>query len=107
MSTVLRWARRRARRLFPPKPLTFPRTGYELVTGPEAFEEEQLSEFGAGLYFPVNIGDVYASKYQVVGKLGFGSTSTVWLARRLEYVPQHRQTTRSRLMLLVVTHMSP
>ncbi|KAK7226784.1 hypothetical protein V2G26_014787 [Clonostachys chloroleuca] len=28
-----------------------------------------------------DIGDVYHSKYQVVGKLGFGSTSTVWLAK--------------------------
>jgi hypothetical protein len=46
-------------------------------------EEEQFDQFRAGLYYPVNIGDVYASKYQILGKLGFGSTSTVWLARNL------------------------
>ncbi|KAL5612212.1 hypothetical protein BROUX41_000248 [Berkeleyomyces rouxiae] len=41
-------------------------------------------------YFPVRIGALYhAERYQVVGKLGFGRTSTVWLARDLsagEYV---------------------
>jgi hypothetical protein len=47
-------------------------------------EEEQFDEFKAGQYYPVNIGDVYASKYQVLGKLGFGTTSTVWLARNLQ-----------------------
>ena len=46
-------------------------------------EEEQFGQFKAGLYYPVSIGDVYASKYQILGKLGFGSTSTVWLARNL------------------------
>ncbi|KAK3301837.1 kinase domain protein [Chaetomium strumarium] len=40
--------------------------------------------FKAGNYCPVNIGDLFSSKYQVVGKLGFGSTSTVWLARNLQ-----------------------
>ena len=35
-------------------------------------------------YYPVNIGDVFSSKYQIIGKLGFGVTSTVWLARDLE-----------------------
>ncbi|KAK3324416.1 kinase-like domain-containing protein [Cercophora scortea] len=43
-----------------------------------------FDEFKSGQYYPVNIGDVYESKYQVLGKLGFGSTSTVWLARHLQ-----------------------
>jgi hypothetical protein len=33
----------------------------------------------------MNIGDVFASSYQVVGKVGFGTTSTVWLARDMQY----------------------
>ncbi|KAL2888905.1 CMGC/SRPK protein kinase [Ceratocystis lukuohia] len=38
----------------------------------------------AATYFPVCIGDVYQDgRYQVLGKLGFGRTSTVWLARDL------------------------
>lgn len=47
-------------------------------------EEEHFEEFKAGRYYPVNIGDVFNSKYQVVGKLGFGVTSMVWLARDLQ-----------------------
>ncbi|KAJ8060985.1 hypothetical protein OCU04_010063 [Sclerotinia nivalis] len=32
----------------------------------------------------MRIGDVLSSRYQVVGKLGFGNSSTVWLARDLQ-----------------------
>lgn len=34
----------------------------------------------------MTIGDVYYGKYQVLGKLGFGTTATVWLAEDLRYV---------------------
>jgi serine/threonine-protein kinase SRPK3 len=66
--------------------LKFPTSGFEVVSDAVLFEEEQLEEFHRGVYYPVNIGDVFASKYQVVGKLGFGVTSTVWLARDLQQV---------------------
>ena len=66
--------------------LKFPTSGFEVVSDAVTFEEEQLEEFHRGVYCPVNIGDVFASKYQVVGKLGFGVTSTVWLARDLQQV---------------------
>jgi hypothetical protein len=66
--------------------LKFPTSGFEVVSDAVTFEEEQLEEFHRGVYCPVNIGDVFASKYQVVGKLGFGITSTVWLARDLQQV---------------------
>jgi hypothetical protein len=50
-------------------------------------EEETFDGFKTGNYCPVNIGDLFAfNKYQVVGKLGFGSISTVWLARNLQHV---------------------
>ncbi|KAH6849460.1 kinase domain-containing protein [Alternaria alternata] len=68
--------------------LKFPTSGFEVVSDAVMFEEEQLEEFHRGIYCPVNIGDVFASKYQVVGKLGFGVTSTVWLARDLQQVHQ-------------------
>jgi hypothetical protein len=32
-------------------------------------EEEQFEELKMGRYYPVNIGDIFNSKYQVVGKL--------------------------------------
>jgi len=68
----------------PSLPLAFPTAGFKVVPDSVILEEEQFSEFKSGQYFPVNIGDVYNSKYQILGKLGFGTTSTVWLARNLE-----------------------
>lgn len=42
--------------------------------------EEDPARYCAGGYHPVMIGDVYANRYQVMLKLGFGAYSTVWLA---------------------------
>lgn len=64
-------------------PLRFPTTGFEVIGKEYLLEEEQLKGFQEGWYYPVNIGEVFLCKYQVLGKLGFGVTSTVWLARNL------------------------
>lgn len=65
-------------------PLRFPTTGFDIIPQDVVVEEQMFDRFKAEIYYPVNIGDVYASRYQVLGKLGFGSTSTVWLARNLQ-----------------------
>lgn len=85
MRSLLNLVRNSFRRA-PLTPLQFPATGFSVIKDPFILEEEQFDEFKAGKYYPVNIGDIYASKYQVLGKLGFGTTSTVWLARNLQYV---------------------
>lgn len=84
MSSLLKWARSLSRR--PPLvPLHFPATGFEVVPDAEILEEQQFQDaLNAGQYYPVRIGDVYAQKYQILGKLGYGTTSTVWLARHLQ-----------------------
>lgn len=63
--------------------MCFPTTGFDIVT-PSQILEERFEDLRKGQYYPVNIGDIFRSKYQVVGKLGFGISSTVWLARDLE-----------------------
>lgn len=68
----------------PSPPLRFPTSGFDVIGDSEVLEEERFEEFKAGRYYPVEIGDIFASKYQVIGKLGFGVTSTVWLARDLQ-----------------------
>lgn len=84
MSSLLKWARAFGRRA-PLAPLQFPATGFEVVPGSEILEEELYQDaLNAGQYYPVQIGDIYAQKYQILGKLGFGTTSTVWLARHLQ-----------------------
>lgn len=47
-------------------------------------EEERVRGYRATDYYPVNIGNVFRERYCVVGKLGYGSASTVWLCRDLK-----------------------
>ena len=86
MTSLMKWARTLLRRA-PQTPLRFPTTGFQAIPATQVLEEEIFDGFRTGDYYPVNIGDLFASnKYQIVGKLGFGSTSTVWLARDLQSV---------------------
>ncbi|KAJ9490474.1 hypothetical protein VN97_g2812 [Penicillium thymicola] len=62
----------------------FSTSGFETVRPSEVLDEERFEQFKRGQYYPANIGDVIISKYQIIGKLGFGTTSTVWLARDLK-----------------------
>ncbi|KAJ5903916.1 hypothetical protein N7504_006299, partial [Penicillium tannophilum] len=51
----------------------------------QAIEEETIPGYVAARYYPTRIGEILKDRYQVVGKLGFGASSTVWLARDMEY----------------------
>ncbi|KAI0468193.1 kinase-like protein, partial [Xylaria cf. heliscus] len=64
-------------------PRKFPSTGFELIDPATKFEEETLPFYQKEEYYPMQIGQVVHGHYQVVSKLGFGTTSTVWLARDL------------------------
>jgi len=44
---------------------------------------EHMSEYKPGGYHPVHIGDVFQDRYCILNKLGFGSSSTVWLVEDL------------------------
>lgn len=82
-SLLLSLLRRAARSLVEP-PRAFRTEGYRIVPRTTVLEEERLDGFWKGKYCPVNIGDIYRAQYQVVGKLGYGVASTVWLARDLK-----------------------
>lgn len=56
---------------------------FPLIDPSEKVEEEN---FGIERYYPARIGDILSSRYRIVGKLGFGISSTVWLARDLPSV---------------------
>ena len=47
--------------------------------------EEEKSPYynNPARFYPAHIGDVLDNRYQIAGKLGSGSNSTVWLARDL------------------------
>lgn len=57
--------------------IQFSNPNYELLPTDQKVEEEahDLSR-----YYPVRIGDTLENRYQIVGKLGYGLGSTVWLA---------------------------
>ncbi|KAK2765450.1 hypothetical protein FQN54_008303 [Arachnomyces sp. PD_36] len=44
-------------------------------------EVEKLERYQPGGYHPIHIGDELADRYRVVHKLGYGTYSTIWLAR--------------------------
>uniref|UniRef100_A0AAX7W0B3 non-specific serine/threonine protein kinase n=1 Tax=Astatotilapia calliptera TaxID=8154 RepID=A0AAX7W0B3_ASTCA len=49
---------------------------------PQGFYDEQQenpADYCIGGYYPVEIGDIFVDRYQVVKKLGWGHFSTVWL----------------------------
>ena len=67
----------------PYPPHEFPEAAFKLINAPGHIEEEAWDWYGPGNFYPVRIGEVHGSRYQVVGKLGFGSYGTIWLARDL------------------------
>jgi serine/threonine-protein kinase SRPK3 len=42
---------------------------------------EPFERYDVGGYYPVQIGDQFSSRYRVIHKLGYGNSSTTWLAR--------------------------
>lgn len=52
----------------------------------QPFEEERLPGYSHEQFYPIHIGDTLKSRCVVVGKLGYGASSTVWLCRDTTYV---------------------
>lgn len=64
-------------------PRVFPSIGFEKIDPTLSVEEERLPAYRREDYYPMRIGQVIHENYQVVAKLGYGTTSTVWLSRDL------------------------
>ncbi|EXF83873.1 hypothetical protein CFIO01_03896 [Colletotrichum fioriniae PJ7] len=90
-------------------PRRLPNAEPEELYGQEVrLEEEAFAWYNPDKWYPVQIGHVYESRYQVLLKLGFGSASTVWLCRDLEkhcyvtlkvYETGHRQARNEEVVL--------
>lgn len=83
LSNLRRWAMSRQ----PWLAKDFSNPHFERIVASQLIEEETFPYYVADRYYPVRIGELLGSalgsRYQIVGKLGFGVTSTVWLARDL------------------------
>lgn len=55
-------------------------SSYKALPLDQKIEQEAHDAISKYRYYPVRIGDIVESKYQIVGKLGYGLGSTVWLA---------------------------
>ncbi|KAF8891451.1 kinase-like domain-containing protein [Gymnopilus junonius] len=66
-------------------PRLFPATGFITVPASTKLEEENWTWYTPQSFYPVSIGDVLHSKYQVLYKLGYGTTA-YYLVIRNEYV---------------------
>ena len=60
-------------------PRQFPTTGSTSIPSSENVEEENWPWYTPQSFYPVHIGDVLHSKYQVLYKLGYGTTATIWM----------------------------
>lgn len=49
----------------------------------DLIEEERWPWYTPHSFYPVRIGEVLQSRYQVLYKLGYGTTSTIWMCRDL------------------------
>ncbi|KAI1878991.1 hypothetical protein JX265_003168 [Neoarthrinium moseri] len=72
------------------KPLNFSNTNFTRISPNQKIEEETFPDYVASRYYPAHIGETFVDRYQIVGKLGFGASSTVWLARDLR-LHSHRR----------------
>lgn len=61
-------------------------TGFEVIDPSQLVEEERLPFYNRSHYYPMRIGEVLKDRYQVIAKLGYGTSSTVWLCRDLRYL---------------------
>ncbi|KAF1949724.1 non-specific serine/threonine protein kinase [Byssothecium circinans] len=50
----------------------------------QPLEEEKLPWYKPDQFYPVRIGETLDSNYKVLGKLGYGAYSTVWLCRNIK-----------------------
>lgn len=61
----------------------FPTSGFELLDQSQELDEETLPTYQPEKYYPVNQGEIVNDRYQILAKIGYGVTSTVWLAKDL------------------------
>ncbi|KAH7095003.1 kinase-like domain-containing protein [Paraphoma chrysanthemicola] len=67
------------------KPLHFSNLDFVRLPADQKIEEETRPDYVASRCYPARIGEVFKERYQVVGKLGYGASSTVWLARDMSH----------------------
>ncbi|RDA82551.1 hypothetical protein CP532_0938 [Ophiocordyceps camponoti-leonardi (nom. inval.)] len=93
------------------RPREFPSSGFEMIDPGLKVEEERLPFYKQDDYYPMRIGDIIKDRYQVVAKLGYGTSSTVWLSHDLSehkywVLKVHIHTLKENQELKVYRHLA-
>lgn len=72
------------RRLFRSRPCQTPTVRANVLSVAERIEEECTPHYSPKHFYPMRLYQVLNDRYQVSAKLGWGTSSTVWLARDLD-----------------------
>ncbi|KAJ4132851.1 hypothetical protein NW754_015665 [Fusarium falciforme] len=67
------------------------------------FEEENCGNYNPRNFYPARIGETLGGKYELISKLGWGTGSTVWLARATSWLPWQND----RYVSLKITNNTP
>lgn len=67
--------------LAPAPPAAPPAASLPLLPPTDIVEEEQNQHYNPYHFYPVRLHTTLVDKYVVAAKLGWGTSSTVWLAR--------------------------
>lgn len=73
-------------RAFQHRPWPYPQNLHAKVPRIEVgrrIEEENTPYYDLARFYPARLGEILDGRYQVTTKLGYGTSSTVWLARDL------------------------
>jgi Fe-S oxidoreductase len=60
-------------------------TGGNVHDSADFLEEQWEYKFFQDAFYPERLGDIFRDTYEVLGKLGYGGSSTVWFGRDLAY----------------------
>lgn len=75
-------------RSVPCKPSPFPA---KILPTADLVEEEHTPHYKPQHFYPVRVHEILNNRYQIAAKIGWGTSSTVWLARDLhQYVKMFR-----------------
>lgn len=44
-------------------------------------DEGQVPNYQPGVFYPANLGDILKGRFEILARIGWGTSSTVWLAR--------------------------
>lgn len=84
------------------KPAQLPRAGAPLPQD-KLIDEEVCPAYNSKHFYPAKPGEILGNRYQILVKIGWGSRSTVWLARDVRRY-SHSHTVLSVCLVLVSSH---